>query len=395
MLRRGLATLALTLLLFSLLPAQSEADDAYIKAMTTNNPAQRVQLLKDYIAKYAGKGTKYENFAYANIALTAYPGKSPKETIDYGEKALTAGGLDDTTKCQVLITLASVYCDLGQNLDRAKTLATQIVEIAKANRDKETDAAAQGQWTKLIGAGYFVQGLAAEKAKDFGSAAEAYVNSYAILKDPKIIVQLKKLAKTLYDNKQFAEAEKVFRTLYNQSKDPEAGLILGQTLYKNGKHEEALALFKEAYARKRTGELAYNIGIIEAQKAKTNPALAQEAIDYLLEASFLYPAQSSQALGMAQSLFFSTSSDAKYNEVVKQIQEKNKKIEDLTKTFNTKFGGKNEEDLSDEEKAEMKKILTDIETQKAEISKLQSSSSEMTAKWTKRMEDVKKKLGLK
>ncbi len=395
MIRRGLAALALTLLLFNILPAQSEADDAYIKAMTTNNPAQRVQLLKDYIAKYAGKGTKYENFAYANICLTAYPGKSPKETTDYGEKALATGGLDDTTKCQILITLASVYTDQGQNLDRAKSCAAQVVEVAKANRDKETDAASQGQWTKLIGAGYFVQGLAAEKAKDFGAAAESYVSSYAILKDPKIIVQLKKLAKTLYDNKQFSEAEKVFRTLYNQAKDPESALILGQTLYKNNKPDEALALFKEAYTKKRTGELAYNIGIILAQKAQTSPALANEAIDYLLEASFLYPAQSQQALGMAQSLFFSSSSDAKYNEVIKQIQEKNKKIEALTKTFNTKFEGKNEEDLTDEEKAEMKKILGEIEAQKAEIAKLQTSSSEMTAKWTKRMEEVKKKLGLK
>lgn len=392
--RKGLSTLALTLLLFSLLPAQNEADDAYVKAMTSNNPAQRVQLLKDYIAKYAGKGTKYENFAYANICLTPYPGKSPKETTDYGEKALAAAGLDDTTKCQVLITVSSVYSEAGQNLDKARSYAGQVVEIAKANRGKETDPSAQSQWTRLIGAGYFVQGMAAEKAKDVSGAADAYINSYAILKDPKIIAQIKKLAKTLYDNKQYAEAEKVFRTLYNQSKDSESALILGQTLYKNNKPDEALALFKEAYAKKRTGELAYNIGIILAKKAQTNPALAQEAIEYLLEASFLYPAQAQQALGMAQSLFFSTSSDAKYNEVIKQIQGKNKQIEELTKTFNAKFEGRNEEDLSDAEKAEMKKILADIEAQKAEIAKLQSSSSVMTAKWTKRMEEVKKKLGL-
>ncbi len=62
MIRRGLAALALTLLLFNILPAQSEADDAYIKAMTANNPAQKAQLLKDYVAKFAGKGSKYENF---------------------------------------------------------------------------------------------------------------------------------------------------------------------------------------------------------------------------------------------------------------------------------------------------------------------------------------------
>ncbi len=156
--RTGLATLALTLLLFSLLPAQNEADDAYIKAMTSNNPAQRIQLLKEYIAKYAGKGTKYENFAYANICLTPYQGKSPKETTDYGEKALAAGGLDDTTKCQVLVTLSSVYSETGQNLDKAKNYAIQVVEIAKANKEKETDPSAQNQWTRAHRSRLFYSG---------------------------------------------------------------------------------------------------------------------------------------------------------------------------------------------------------------------------------------------
>ena len=388
-----LATVALIVLLTNLLPAQSEADDVYIKAMTSNNPAQKAQLLKEYVAKYAGKGSKYENFAYANLCLMQYPGKTPKETADYGEKALAAGGLDDNTRCQVLLTVSALYGQAGQNLDKAKTYAEHVIELAKANKGKEGEQENAAFWNRLIGAGYFTLGAAAEKANDVGGAADAYINSYSILKDPKIIVQIKKLAKTLYDAKKFAEAEKVVRTLYNQSKDPESALILGQTLYKNNKADEALALFKEAYAKKKTGELAYNIGIILAQRAKASPAEASQAIDYLLEASYLYPAQSSQALGMAQSLFFSTSSDAKYNEVIKQIQDKNKKIEELTKTFNSKFEGKNEEDLSEEEKAEMNKILADIDAQKKEIQKLQSSSSEMTAKWTKRMEEVKKKVG--
>ena len=96
---------------------------------------------------------------------------------------------------------------------------------------------------------------------------------------------------------------------------------------------------------------------------------------------------------MAQNLFFTSSPDAKINDVINKIQEKQKKIDELTKSFNTKFADKNEEELTDAEKAEMKKILADIDAEKAEIAKLQSSSSEMTAKWTKRVEDVKKRLG--
>lgn len=379
-----LAAVVLTLITAGFLAAQNEADEAYIKAMTQNDPCLKVQGLKAYIQKYAGKGTQYENFAYVYLCLTPCQTKPVSESIQYGEKALTMSGIDDLNRMQVLITLASLYINSGQNLDKAKSHAARLIELAKANKEKEP---AEAQWTKMIGAGWYLQGQAFEKAKDMGGAADAYINSYAILKDPKIMAQIKKLAKSLYDAKQFTEAEKVFRTLYNQSKDPESALILGQTLYRNDKADEALALFKEAYAKKKTGELAYNIGIILAKKAP------QEAIDYLIEASFLYPAQSQNALGMAQNLFFTSSPEAKINDVIKKIQEKQKKIDELTNTFNTKFTDRNEEDLTDTEKAEMNKILADIDVQKAEIAKLQSSSSEMTAKWTKRMEDVKKRIG--
>lgn len=383
--KRILLTAALLALVTTgFLAAQTEADEAYIKAMTQNDPCQKVQALKAYIQKYAGKGTQYENFAYVYLCLTPCQTKPASESIQYGEKALTMSGIDDLNRMQILITLSSLYIGTGQNLDKAKLHAVRLIELAKANKEKEPSEA---QWTKMIGAGWYLQGQAAEKAKDMGAAADAYINSYAILKDPKIMAQIKKLAKILYDAKQFAEAEKVFRTLYNQSKDPESALILGQTLYRNNKTDEALALFKEAYVRKKTGELAYNIGIILAKKTP------QEAIDYLIEASFLYPAQSQNALGMAQNLFFTSSPDAKINDVIKKIQEKQKKIDELTDTFNTKFTDRNEEDLTDEEKAEMNKILADIDVQKAEIAKLQSSSSDMTARWTKRMEDVKKRIG--
>jgi tetratricopeptide (TPR) repeat protein len=367
------------------LAAQNEGDEAYIKAMTQKDPCQKVQGLKAYLQNYAGKGSQYENFAYVYLCLTPCQSKAASESIQYGEKALTMSGIDEASRIQILMTLSTLYTQSGQNLDKAKAHANQVIEIAKANKAKEPS---ETQWDKMIGAGLFLQGQAAEKAKDTNAAADAYINSYAILKDAKIMAQIKKLAKTLYDAKEFAEAEKVFRTLYNQSKDPESALILGQTLYKNDKPDEALALFKEAYAKKKTGELAYNIGIILAKKSP------QEAIDYLIVASFLYPDQSQNALGMAQNLFFTSSPDAKINDVIKKIEEKQKKIDELTKSFNTKFAERDEEDLSDNEKTEMKKILADIDVQKAEIAKLQASSSDMTSKWTKRMDEVKKKTGI-
>ena len=364
--------------------AQNPADDAYIKAMTQSDPCQKVAALKSFLQQYAGKGSQYENFANAHICLTDCPSQAAAERMQYGEKALAMSGLDEETKLQLMIKIVDLGIKSGQGLDKAKAAAGKLIEYGKAAKEKDP---ANAQGNKLIGAGHYLQGQVAEKAKDWNGAAEAYAQSFAILKDPKIMAQIRKLAKTLYDAKEFNEAEKVFRTLYNQNKDPESALILGQTLYKNNKADEALALFKEAYAKKQTGELAYNIGIILAKKAP------QEAIDYLIVASLRYPAQAQNALGMAQNLFFTSSPDAKINDVINKIQDKQKRIDELTKSFNTKFADKNEEELTDAEKAEMKKILADIDAVKAEIGKLQSSSSEMTGKWTKRVEEVKRKLG--
>ena len=85
--KTALTALILILLISGSLPAQNAANDDYIKAMTTTNPAQRARLLKEYVAKYAGQATQYENFVYATLCVTNYSGKTERESIEYGEKA--------------------------------------------------------------------------------------------------------------------------------------------------------------------------------------------------------------------------------------------------------------------------------------------------------------------
>jgi tetratricopeptide (TPR) repeat protein len=394
--KRGLTTIIVSLFLFNFLQAQTNtADDDYIKAMTSNDPCQRIQLLKAYVAKYAGQGTKYENFAYAQLCLTLCPTKTPKETIDYGEKALAAGGLDDLTKCQLLINLSVLYSQTGQSLEKAKSCAIQVVELARANKDKEAGTETADQWNKLIGAGYFALGQAQEKAKDDKGAVDSYVNSYNILKNPQILASLKKVGKALYEAKMYADAEKAFKAAYSITRDFESCAFYAKSLYRNGKNGESLAYFKEAYGKQKNGEIAYNIGIILAKDSKTNPALANEAIKYLLEASFLSPANSQQALSLAESLFFTANKDLKYNENIKQIEEINKKIDELTKTYNTKFEGKNEDELSDAEKREMKTLLDSIEVEKKNLQKLESDQNLSVAKFNKLLDETKQRLGIK
>jgi len=394
--KKGVILLTLTLFIFSFLPAQTnECDDSYIKAMTAPSPAQRAQLLKDFLAKCAAKGSQYENFAYANLALIEYPGKTPKDAIDYGEKALAIGGLDDVTKCQVLVQLSALYSHTGQNLEKAKSYASQVLEVAKAAKTKESAAESGTQWNQFIGAGYFTLGQAQEKSKDYKGAVDSYVNSYNLLKNAQIMASIKKLGKMLYDAKDYAGAEKAFKAVYTVTKDFDSTFFYAKSLYHNNRNGESLAYFKEAYAKQKSGEVAYNIGIILAKEAKTNPAVSAEAIRYLLEASCTYPSQSQQAMGLAENLFFLSNKDLKYNETVTQIQAKNKKIEELTATYNAKFGNKDEEDLSDAEKQEMKTLSANIDAEKEALEKLQGDQNMAIAKFNKLLEDTKQRLGLK
>jgi tetratricopeptide (TPR) repeat protein len=373
----------------------SDADQAYIKAMTATSPAERAQLLKDFIAKFGGKGSQYENFAYANLSLTQYPGKTIKETIDSGEKALALGGLDDTTKAQLLIQLSAIYAAQGQNFEKAKSYASQVIELAKAAKAKESDPQAAGQWNMLIGAGTFALGQASEKVKDLKGAVDAYASSYGILKNSQILDCIKKVGKALYEAKSYADAEKAFRITYQANKDFESTDFLAKTLYRNGRKDEALAYFKEAYAKQKNGDLAFNIGIILAGNSKTNPAIAPEALRFLLEASFLSPANSQQAMSLAESIYFTSNKDLNYNENVQQMEAINQKIDELTQTYNSKFGGKAEEDLTEAEKKEMKSLLAGIEAEKKNLEKIQQAQETVVAQFNKLVEDTKARLGIK
>ena len=386
--------LALMLSLPGILAAQStEANEAYIKAMTAQAPAQKAQLLKDYLAKYGGKGSQYENFANANLVMLAYPGKTTNETITYGEKALQLGGLDDLTKYQVMISMAGVCVQSGQSLDKAKSLSTQAVDLCRTAKGKEGED--DSKWNQLMGAAHFVHGQAAEKTKDYKTAAESYAASYAILKNPQIMASLKKLGKTLYDARAYAEAERVFKVVASTSKDPEIDLLYAGALYKSGKIDEALVAYKGIYAEKKIGDVAFNIGIILAKKAQAQPAMASEAIRYLLDASFLSPSNSKQAMNMAESLFFTSNKELKWNETVTQFNASTKKIEDMTKTYNSKYGDKDEEEMSAKDKADMKALLDSIETEKKSLEKLKAAQDAAMAKFNAQIEDTKRRLGIR
>jgi tetratricopeptide (TPR) repeat protein len=393
--KTALTTLIMILFISSFLPAQIDANQDYIKAMTTSVASLKVKLLKEYLAKYAGKGTQYENFVYATLCVQNYADKTARETLEYGEKALALGGLDDLTKCRVLITISGIYSQRGQNLEKATNYASQVIQIAKTNKNKQSTEATPEQWNKFIGAGYFSQGQALEKSKHLREAVDSYINSYRILKDAQIANSLKDVGKSLYKFKFYKDAEKAFEIPVSVLKDFISYAFYAKTLFKNKKKEKALKYFKLAYGKQRNGEMAFYIGIILADKTKSNPSGSQEAMRYLLEASFLSAANSKKAMGLAESIFFTSERNTKYNQNVKELQKLSKTLESLTNKFNKKFGEKDEEDLSDAELKEMDNMLKDIEFEEMDIQKIKAEQKIVLENFNKLIEETKQRLGVR
>ena len=389
---RKTAITSLTLLVFlcSLLPAQNANNETYIKAMTTPDPNQKARLLKDYVAN--NRGSQYENFACAELCTLQYSGKTPAETIQYGERALELGGLDALKKSQVLIMVASIYTSQGQNLPKASDYAAQVVQIAKAN--KNSDLAPASTWNQLQGAGAYLQGQALEKTKNYKGAVDAYIIAYNMLKNKQIIQDLKKLGKALYDGKAYRDAENALKIAATEGKDFASIYLYANALNKNGKTEEALSNYKMAYMKQKSGAIAFNIGIILAKKAERNASFTDEALNYLLDASFLSQANSKKAMQMAESLYFLSKKELKYNENVQELQQRSKKLEELTNTFNDKFGDKEEEDLSDKEKTEMESMLKQIEAEQAAVKKLEAETQAALQGFQQLIEKAKKRLGI-
>jgi tetratricopeptide (TPR) repeat protein len=363
-------TVTLVFLLAGLAAAQS-ADEEYLKAMQIQDKCQQVQALDAYLTKYAGQGGQYDNYAYAYYCVTPCPTKNAQKAIEYGEKALGMSGLDQQTKLQIMVAIPGLYAGLGQ-IDKAKAAAQKIIDMGKASSDPKAGPILQAS-------GYVLIGEFAEKSGDFGGAANSYITAYGILKDPSIKKRLDGLANTLYKEQKYADAEQVFRQFYAADKGPDSASLLAQTLYKEGKVDEALAVYREAYARKKTGGLAQNIAIILNSEAKKNPALKSQAIDALVEAGLLNPSQQKNYFQAAFNLYVSSSPDLA--DINAKIQEHNRAIEDLTKTYNDKYGSKSEDELTGAEKISMKKLTDAIESEKRTIEQIKASQSGVQQKF--------------
>jgi hypothetical protein len=224
-------------------------------------------------------------------------------------------------------------------------------------------------------------------------ASNSYISAYNILKNKQIATDLKKVAKGLYDAKAYSDAAKAWKVCVGVSNDYACIVYLANSLNRSGQKDEALTYYKQAYAKQKKGDVAYNMGVIIASKSNSNNNGSSEAIKYLLDASFLSQANSKKAMDLAQRLFFNHEVPG-YNDKIKELADKSTNLESLTKSFNDKFGEKDEEDLSDAEAAEMEKILKQIEAEQKAIEKIQVEQQQALEKFNALIEQTKKRLGI-
>ncbi|GEM_PF-467005 len=376
-------TASLLFLSVAVFLAAQTPDEEYLKAMQIKDPCQQAQALDAYITNFADKGGQYDNYAYAYYCLCGCATKNVEKAVAYGEKALTMPATDNDTKLKIYFTIPQLYAAAGQ-MDKANAAAQKIIDLGKASNDAATK-------TRLEASGYVLLGQFAEKAGDYGAAANAYITAYGVVKDPGIKKLFDGLASTLYKNQRYADAEKVFRQFYAADQGPESAALLGQTLYKEGKIDEALAVYKKAYARKRTAALAQNIAIILNQQVKTNPALKSEAINAFIQAALLIPSQQKTYLDAAKSLYLSDSPDlAAIND---KIKEHNVAIEQLTNTYNDKYASKPVDELTASDKDTMQKLKDAITSEQEAITQLQGRLKDVLDKFNQLVAQVRTKLG--
>jgi len=380
--RTLLAIVTLGIVLTGIAVAQS-ADEDYLKAMQISDNCQKAKALEAYLGKYAGQGTTNEHWAYAYYCLTPCASTDPQKAAEAGEKALTTAGLDGQTKLQLLATVPTLYNKAGQGA-KADAAAQKLIDFGKGQSDAKLAS-------QLQAGGYAMIGQFAEKAGDYGKAAENYIKAYGIYKDPSISKQLNGLAATLYKGGKFAEAEQVFRQFYASDKGPESASLLAQTLYKQDKIDEALAIYKEAYAAKKTGPLAKNIATILNTQVKTDPSKTTETVNALIEAAILNPKETKAYTDAAKYLF--VGQDKELASSYDKIAEHNKAIEEFTKTYNAKIEGKSEEDLSEADKRVIKTLETNIESEKAAIARIQAGQKSVLDKFNALYAQVKTRLG--
>jgi hypothetical protein len=263
--------LVLSVVLFS---AKKEQQELYLKAVAEKDLATKMELLKEYEAKYGQKKDKFLRFIYLNLADTAHKLKKYDEAIQYGETALQAEDIDPTNKLNVLFALANSYYTTKKDFDKALEHAKALVEFCGTLIEK-VNASGQDQEKKeefidnyrkfFIAPAHRLQSLVyyakgKDEPENIKMAAENALKAYEFDPSENSVRLAFSIAGNLYKKNLYTEAIAVAEKIIDKENPSYNHANFLATLYYKKKNKtKAIYYYELAYKIKRQKGLAMKI----------------------------------------------------------------------------------------------------------------------------------------
>jgi hypothetical protein len=287
-----------------LLPCFGQEDVGYTKdyidAMQKKEGVDRINALKAYVKKYPDTSGQFTRLAYYWLALDYFKIKNYPEAVKRGEKRLKMGSFGRGEEARLTLVLANCYGIKSSPVfkqDKALKYTNKAISLAKKDNDRQVLNTAQDLKKKL--------------AAPVG---------------PKVTPEQK--IKRHYSFEEYSEAISYYRTLGAGDKNnPEIHKIYANSLFKANRLDSALKEFQALYSKDQKGIYALRMGDIYAKKGARNKKLLGSAVNYYLEAGYLYKKEGSSsnmkvAFGKAEYQLFEKYD---FNKKVKALEAKQRK----------------------------------------------------------------------
>jgi len=252
---------------FIVLPCFGQDDTGYtteyIDAMQKQGP-ERINALKAYVKKYPDKGSSFTRLAYYWLALSYFDAKNYGEAVNRGLERLGMGNFGQGEETRLNLVLANSYGVTGSpvfNKEKALQYSNKAIALAKKDNDKDALAAAQNLKSKLSGP------------------------------PPKKVSPEQKI-KMHYSMEEYSEAISYYKTLGAADKgNIEIHKTYANALLKANQLDSALKEFQGLYSKDKQAIYARRIGEVYSAKGKRDKTMIDTAINYYLEAGWLYQKQ--------------------------------------------------------------------------------------------------------
>lgn len=236
----------------------------YIDAMQKQGTA-RINALKAYVKKYPDKEAQFTRLAYYWLALSYFDAKNYGEAVNRGLERLKMGKFGPGEETRLYLVLANSYGVTGSpifNKEKALQYSNKAISQAGKDKDQKALAAAKDLKKKLSGP------------------------------PPKKISPEQKI-KMHYSMEEYSEAISYYKTLGAADKgNGEIHKTYANALLKARQLDSALKEFQALYSKDKQAIYARRIGEVYAQKGKRNKKMLDTAIDFYLDAGWLYKKES-------------------------------------------------------------------------------------------------------